>query len=155
MSGSFNEAYPNDSVSVARALVKVEGVQSDNEGTEMDRVEVQTDGKVYHEEGATYIIYQETELTGMEGTTTILKVCENYLELKRKGSVNTKLSFELGKQTTSMYDCEAGSMMMTVSTEKLEVSSNKFGMNVDLEYVVVMNNSFLAKNALKIAVVYQ
>jgi len=155
MSKIFNDAYPNDNVSVAKALVKVEGIQMDNDDVEFDRVEVQTDGKVYNEGDATYIIYQETELTGMEGTTTILKVCDDYLEMKRKGSVNTKLSFELGKQTTSMYDCEAGSMMMSVSTDKLETTSNTFGINVNLEYVVTMNNSFLAKNRLNITVVYQ
>lgn len=155
MSEIFNDAYPKDNVSVAKALVKIEGVQLDNDDVEFDRVEVQTDGKVYNEGEATYVIYQETELTGMEGTTTILKVCNEYLEMKRKGSVNTKLSFELGKQTTSMYDCEAGSMMMSVSTDKLETSSNVLGLNVNLEYVVTMNNSFLAKNRLVITVVYQ
>ena len=150
----MDNVYGNNEILVSRALVKVEGARYELDGTEIERIEVQSEGKVYGENGAVHVIYKETELTGMEGTTTILSVSDDMLEIKRSGNINSDLVFQLGKQTTSMYDCDAGSMVMQVTTDKLLCTQDDEGIVIELEYSVIMNNSFLAKNALTVNVMY-
>ena len=53
-------------------LISFKGTQ--NNGEERDKIELYTEGKFYKKGDHYYISYAESELTGMEGTTTTLKV---------------------------------------------------------------------------------
>ena len=79
-------------------LISFKGTQSN--GEERDKIELYTEGKFYKKGGHYYISYAESELTGMEGTTTTLKVDKksNIITMMRFGTNTTHLIFEKGKK---------------------------------------------------------
>ena len=68
-----------------------------------DETELMTEGTLAISNQAMALFYEETELTGMEGTTTTFAVEDNVITLTRPGVVNSQLIFRDGKQHTSLY----------------------------------------------------
>ena len=62
--------------------IKITGKQC-YDGTEEDQMEFVTDGRVYERNGYFYLIYDESEISGLEGFRTTLKFNENSLKMKR------------------------------------------------------------------------
>lgn len=62
--------------------------------------------------------YKESELTGLEGTTTTFKIQPNHITLIRYGDVTSTLIFEPGKRHISTYITEEGVIMIGVYTKK-------------------------------------
>jgi len=53
-------------------IISVKGVQT-SENNDKNVLELVTEGKYYKKGNAYYVTYKESEVTGMEGTTTTLK----------------------------------------------------------------------------------
>ena len=67
------------------------------EDAEEDQIEFITEGKLYEKGDSLYLIYEESEFSGMPGCKTSLKVTGNCLRMKRLGtpaSLNTAIEFE-------------------------------------------------------------
>ena len=62
------------------------------EGVEEDQMEFVTDGKLYIRNGVVYIIYDETEVSGMEGCKTTIRLGESSVKMRRTGNVGISLS---------------------------------------------------------------
>jgi hypothetical protein len=77
--------------------IKITGKQC-YDGTEEDQMEFVTDGRVYERNGYFYLIYDESEISGLEGFRTTLKFNENSLKMKRfsKEGPGPELYFEEG-----------------------------------------------------------
>lgn len=69
-----------------------------------DATELTTEGTLELTEKGLLLTYQETALTGMEGTTTTFEVSGPQVILRRVGSVNSQMVFEEGRQHTSLYE---------------------------------------------------
>ncbi|WP_337602561.1 DUF1934 domain-containing protein, partial [Dysosmobacter welbionis] len=69
-----------------------------------DATELTTEGTLELTEEGLLLTYQETALTGMEGTTTTFEVSGPQVILRRVGSVNSQMVFEEGRQHTSLYE---------------------------------------------------
>ena len=85
-----------------------------------DETELMTEGTMTLRGENIYLTYQESELTGMEGTTTTFEVVGNRVTLKRSGSVNSQMVFEEGQQHVSLYETPYGTMTIDICTSKLE-----------------------------------
>ena len=59
-----------------------------------DATELMTDGTLEMTEAGLRLTYQETALTGMEGTTTTFEISGPQVILRRVGSVNSQMVFE-------------------------------------------------------------
>ncbi len=55
------------------------------EDADGEEIELTTAGRFYRKNGSYYIMYKESELTGMEGITTTLKVEDKRITLMRNG----------------------------------------------------------------------
>ena len=64
-----------------------------------DATELTTEGTLELTEEGLLLTYQETALTGMEGTTTTFEVSGPQVILRRVGSVNSQMVFEEGGST--------------------------------------------------------
>ena len=78
------------------------------EGQEPDHIELITEGTLELLPDGLRFFYQETELTGMEGTTTSFQLCGPQVILSRTGAVNSQMVFEEGRQHTSLYETPFG-----------------------------------------------
>lgn len=120
-------------------VISFKGTQSD--GYDKDTVELVTEGKYYKKGDNYYITYKETELTGMEGTTTTLKVEENKITLMRFGSNNTQLIFEKGQNHICCYETEFGSFSVGVRSKNVDIDVSDIGGKISAEYQIEVDNS--------------
>jgi uncharacterized beta-barrel protein YwiB (DUF1934 family) len=99
-----------------------------------DAIEVRTPGVYYKEKDFYLAEYDETELSGMEGTTTRLEIYPEKLILIREGTTATKMEFEKGKEYISLYNTPYGMMELKIQTKILKVSVDEFGGEIFIDY---------------------
>lgn len=123
------------------------------EDTEPDSVELMTEGTLTPtEEGGLVLSYQESALTGLEGTTTTFEVRGPQVILSRTGSVNSQMVFEEGKQHTSLYETPFGELAIDIQTSRFRHSLTEQGGLMDLRYSISVDHSVTGRNAFKIRV---
>ncbi len=79
-----------------------------------------TEGKHYLKHGSHYIVYDESELSGMEGCTTTLKMNDDGIKMRRYGGANSELIFEKGKRNSSDYVTPYGTFKLEILTREME-----------------------------------
>lgn len=109
-------------------------VISKQKGYEDDIIEVVTPGKFYKKDGKYYVVYEETELSGMDGTTTILKVENDEFTLSRKGTINSKMSFKKNGTDHILYSTPQGSLSFSMDILNVKVDLNDEGGNIYSNY---------------------
>lgn len=138
-----------------RALPVLLTIRSEQhfEGMEPDGVELMTEGTLTPTgEGGLLLSYQETALTGLEGTTTTFEVRGPQVILSRTGSVNSQMVFEEGKQHTSLYETPFGELAIDIQTSRLRHSLTEQGGLMDLRYSISVEHSATGRKAFKIRV---
>ena len=90
-------------------IISIKGKQS-YEDMEDETIELVTEGRLdpVGTEGYT-LSYQESELTGLEGTLTTFQIEPERITLLRIGEVNSQMVFEQGRRHLSLYDTPYGS----------------------------------------------
>lgn len=95
-------------------------IQTDPSGDKSE-IEFFVEARYTEKNKAIYITYKETELSGMEGTTTTLRITEDSLSILRFGTYNSKLEFIKGEQTHTQYQTPYGSVEITINTKLLDI----------------------------------
>ena len=96
-------------------LIKVRGEQYFDD-IDPDATELTTDGTMVLTEDGMILSYEETELTGMAGTTTTFEVQGKKVILTRSGGVNSQMIFEEGRQHPSLYETPFGELPVDIRT---------------------------------------
>ena len=105
-----------------RAIITVKSF-SDIEPNEA--IEVVTPGTfIIHEDGFK-AIYEESELSGMDGTTTTLNIKHNSMVLERVGSTSTNMEFKEGENVLSLYNTPYGMLNLNIDTKRLKINMNE------------------------------
>lgn len=126
-------------------IISVTGTQtSDNDDT--SRLELMTEGKYYKKGNSYYVMYKESEVTGMEGTTTTLKVCDGIVTLMRFGSVNSNFIFEEGQKHFSHYDTAHGAFTIGVYTNKVNIDVDDNGGEISVDYHLEIDDNKAGSN---------
>lgn len=99
-----------------------------------DLIEVKTPGNYYISDGTYLAKYDETEISGMEGTTTTIEIHPNKLSLIREGTTNAKMEFEKNNKYTTLYNTPYGSLELVISTKELKVDVNDNGGEIRINY---------------------
>ena len=98
------------------------------------------------------ITYQESELTGLEGTTTVLQVSEGQVTLLRQGEVNSVMVFEEGRQHVSVYETPAGTLAITINTRRLRPELDAQGGDIEIQYTIDVDRAATGLNLFHIHV---
>lgn len=114
-----------------KALIKV--VSNANIQDE-DLIEVISPGVFENINGGYKAVYEETEISGMEGTTTTIYIYESKVVLEREGSTSTKMLFALDEPAISLYNTPYGMLELTISTEELNIDIDEKGGEIYIEY---------------------
>lgn len=136
-------------------MLKIIGKQFTDEGDE-DKMEFITEGKLYERNGATYLVYEESEFSGFPGCKTTLKLTENSIRMRRIGGdtgYHADLIFEKGKRFNSEYQTPYGKMEMEVLTSQVEnnLSQEGYG-DICIDYHVSLGGMAEGRNRLQIEV---
>ena len=84
-------------------LVTVKGLQSMEDGSPPEEVEMVAKGEYYYKNGHHYIFYNETIEGFTEQNRNSIKISENSVEVKKKGLTNMQMIFEEQKKNISYY----------------------------------------------------
>ena len=123
------------------------------EDMEPDSIELMTEGTLeLGGDGEMVLSYQESELTGLEGTTTTFEVRGSQVILTRTGGVNSQMVFEEGNQHTSLYETPFGELAVDIQTSRLRHSLTERGGLMDLRYSISVDHAATGRNAFKIRV---
>ena len=114
-----------------KAIITVVSKQT---GSDDSAIEVVTPGEFYKEDDSYFAIYDETELSGMEGTKTTLKMSPNNFLLTRIGTTNAEMKFEKNTNDITIYDTPYGVLELKLETKDLKVELHDNGGDVEINY---------------------
>ena len=121
-------------------LLTIAGTQHFN-GEEPETTKLVTDGTLRTEEGAVILSYAESELTGMRGTLTTFRIEKDRVTLTRSGTVESVMTFAVGKEDRSLYDVGFGALMITVRTERIDCEMDENGGFLEVAYGISIEDS--------------
>ena len=107
-------------------ILNIRGTQR-YEGQEQDSIELVTEGTMERIDGGWELSYEESDLTGLAGVTTIFRVEDGCITLRRTGKLN--------------YQMEFGALMMSVCARRIGYDLNENGGYVDLIYSIQIEHS--------------
>lgn len=123
------------------------------DGAEPDKIELTTEGTMVISEGGEIVLsYEETELTGMEGTTTRFTVREDMVILDRVGTLHSQMIFQQGVLHSSLYRTPWGDLMVDVTTSRLAHRLNEHGGILEIKYAIAVEHRVTGYNQFKIRI---
>ena len=132
-------------------IISIRGTQ-DYSGTDPDTMELVTEGKLAVQDGALRLSYEESELTGMEGTTTVFQVEPEKVTLLRLGSVQSEMVFEEGRRHMSLYSTPYGNMEIGVRARRLNSTLELTGGRLGIDYDIEINHMLAGQSLFRIDV---
>jgi uncharacterized beta-barrel protein YwiB (DUF1934 family) len=136
---------------VRNVFISVKSLQVDTEG-ETSELTLVAEGKYYEKAGYKYITYKETEVTGLEGTTTCLKLGCGEVTVIRLGSIEAKQVFVMGSIHHCTYVTPHGAFELAVTPLVVEEQVHAGEGYVRLEYDLEMNGRPFSRNILLIKI---
>lgn len=126
-------------------IISVKGTQMPvNQDPTM--LELVTEGRYYKKGNTYYITYKESEVTGLEGTTTTLTVAGGVVTLIRSGTVNSQMIFEKGQKHMSHYDTGFGAFTIGVFASDVEIEVDDKGGEIWVDYQLEIDNNKSGEN---------
>ena len=133
-------------------IISIKGTQS-YEQQEDDVIELVTEGRLEREdEGHFTLSYQESEVTGLEGTLTTFQIEPERITLMRLGGVNSEMVFELGRRHLSMYDTPYGALALGVNTRELSAALDERGGRIRIVYDIELDHALAGRNTFDIQI---
>ena len=129
-----------------KAIISLSSRQSNND----DVIEVVTPGDFYKKNDCYYAVYKETQLSGMEGTTTTLKIKDNKLSLIRMGSTRAKMDFNKCEKSRTMYKTPYGAIELNIETNEINVNLDENGGDVVIDYSISLAGQTAQNTQLKL-----
>lgn len=133
-----------------KALIKIVGKQTAD--GEEDVVELTTNGTLERVGNGWKLCYNETEITGMEGTVTQLEITENCLNLVRMGAHPSMLTLEKNKRHHCNYHTPYGTIDLGTYTSQLAFDLDDHGGEVVFEYTLGFNGGISSAHNVHITV---
>lgn len=112
-------------------------VRSFNDIDRNDIIEVVTPGEIEITDEYIIATYDETEISGMDGTKTTIKIENDKFWLLREGTVTTKMEFEKGQTNVCLYNTLYGLMDLSIHTNELIINMGSDGGKISAEYIMV------------------
>ncbi|MCI8552732.1 MAG: DUF1934 domain-containing protein [Lawsonibacter sp.] len=132
-------------------VISVKGIQK-YEGAPPDVVELVTEG-ILARYGKSYTLsYQESELTGLEGTLTTIHIDGDEVSLMRVGEFNSQMVFQEGRRHLSLYNTPYGAMTIGVHTRHLLAEISDQGGDLEVDYSVEVDHTVAGRNVFHISV---
>ena len=119
---------------------------------DQDGVEFTTDGRYTYEDGTASISYDESVVTGMEGTRTSLIIEADSVTVNRVGLITSRMVFTSGGKSSFQYGTPYGTATLGIDTREIAHEFNENGGHMELDYVVNMEHAVVTRNKFFISV---
>lgn len=131
-------------------LISIVGTQEVD--GERDTVEVMTSGDLITKNGTTYISYREynNDDPNVYSHNLIKIESDEKVTIIRKGETESRLILEKGKRHQCFYKTIAGSLLIGIFTDEVDIDLSEKGGSVALSYSIDFNNDLVSNNEFKI-----
>ena len=125
-------------------MISLVGNQTDGEDTE--QIELITEGRYYSEGCSHFVTYDETEVTGLAGTTTTLKIEDGRITMTRAGQNNSQLVFEKGQRHLCSYETPFGVFMIGIRSNDVRIDLGESEGVISADYLIEFDNNASGHN---------
>ena len=132
-------------------VISIKGIQK-YEDTDPDVIELVTAGRLTRVGESYTLSYQESELTGLEGTLTTIQVDGEQVTLMRVGEFTSQMVFQEGRRHLSMYNTPYGAMAIGVNTRHLLADLTDQGGDIEIDYAIEIDHALAGRNVVQIKV---
>ena len=122
------------------------------EGCDIDKVDLVTAAKLYCRRGKYYIVYEESELTGWEGSRTTVRLNGKEASVVRAGSCPSELLFSENERHVGLYQTPFGAMTISTHTTNLLNTVGAHRGHLIIDYTLEVDNSLVGENHLEMIV---
>ena len=121
---------------------------------EENTIEMMTEGELFEKNKSIFLIYYESEVSGMEGSKTMLKISDDTVTMTRFGSTTSKIVFDQAHPMKLVYKTPYGNFNMTVKTSALESSFDleKLSGYIKVDYEMTLESLSNSINHLEIKI---
>src|SRR5690349_9837156 len=116
-----------------KAIISVSSKQPE---IDENLIEVVTPGEFYKEGDSYYANYNETEISGMEGTKTTLRIFPKRLLLVREGTTTAEMNFEEKLEHITLYNTPHGILELKIKTKDLNINIDDKGGDIEINYSI-------------------
>lgn len=133
-------------------IIDIKGIQ-EVDGEE-DVVSVTTVGKMDVIGGKTYLRYDDSAATGMEGVSCLIKIDreDNSVVMSRSGALNSRMYVKKGQRHICRYQTEHGTLTMGIFGESVQENIGKDGGSLFMSYTLDVNYGMVSRNKVEINV---
>lgn len=131
--------------------MKIKGTQSAD--GEFDETELYTQGFFYKKNDTYYITYKETESTGFDGCTSIIKVKPDKVSLVRQGNARTNMLIEQMQRNIGYYSTPMGELIVGITGKNIDISVGEDGGKIFFAYSLDINSQFISENTVTVEVI--
>lgn len=124
----------------------------DDAAGESDKMSLVTEGRFTRVDDGYTVTYEESEITGLDGTTTTLRVNKDSVTLIRQGNVDAIMLFEAGKTHLTDYSTDNGNITLGITTRNIDISLGDRGGNIKVDYILEYDRAYGGRNRLNINV---
>ena len=133
----------------------VNDIISDMFEDDSEKLDIFTEGTLTYSDGRISVSYNETELTGMEGTTTTITFMTDepgIITMLRTGSVYTALTLEEGNRHICVYKAQGVPFELYTNAKRIRNSVTEDGGTLELIYTVETSGADTQFNHLKVEI---
>ena len=122
-----------------------------------DKMEFVTEGEFYERKGILYLLYEESEVSGMPGCKTRLRFGDDSIRMKRLAHgmmpAGTEMEFAPGRKYTGMYQTPYGGFEMEIETIDMKNGLTTEGTgSVYIDYKMSLKGLLESHNQLSIEI---
>lgn len=121
------------------AIITIEGQQWSGDESPQS-VRLTTEGSLYFQDQSWYVVYDESEATGMDGARTTVRVAaDGEVTLQRSGTHGLKLSFIAGLRHITRMETPYGDLDVGIYTSIVRTQLSAAGGTIHLGYSIDFN----------------
>ena len=131
--------------------ISIKGMQK-YENAEPDTIELVTGGRLERDGESFTLSYQESAVTGMDGTLTTFQIEPERVTLLRVGEYTSQMVFQEGRRHMSMYNTPYGTMSIGVNTRRMRSDLSASGGSIEIDYAIEIDHALAGQNLFRIQV---
>lgn len=117
-----------------------------------DAIETMSTGTYYKKNEKHYLFYEEIDEETKVETKNSIKFDNETVEITKKGGVNSKLSFNVGKLSQALYSTPFGDLLIETETENIEIEEVEEEIVLKIKYKLFINNDKVSDSEIELLI---
>lgn len=126
-------------------IISIRGMQQYDD-VDPDTIELVTEGRLAIDKLCYTLSYNESQLTGLDGTRTTFQIEPDRITLMREGEVNSQMVFQEGRRHLSMYNTPYGTLTIGINTHSLSSTLTEVGGQIEIDYALEIDHAMAGAN---------